>query len=396
MRRNAISLFFPVIFLLFSVCVSANSNLTKNQKEKSAELDKLRHVINDLQKDLTFARSSYDKRRNELRTYEKKIGHIANNLFKINRQLKTQTKTLRQQHKKEKALRLQLLQHKKTLKKQIRAAYSIGQQDYLKLLLNQQNPASLGRVLSYYDYFINVRSENINDVKTEITDIEQIQIAITQQTKKLAFLQASHSSEIQSLKEAKAQRKIVLAKLGKEIRSKGRKLEKMRQDEKRLERLLHTLMQAMPDIPEQAESLISFARQKGRLQWPIKGRIRKKYGASRKIGRLKWQGVIINAKEGAAVQAVSHGQVVFSDWLQGYGLLIIIDHGDNFMTLYGYNQSLYRAPGDWVEAGETIAAVGNSGGQIKSGVYFEIRRNGKPTNPSLWCSKNRHKKSARR
>ncbi len=408
MRFSAISLFIPFTFLLFNLFFSieiaaetsttdnTKNSLSKRQEAKSAELDKLRSVIKNLQKELTSARSSQDTLRDELRTHEKNIGRISSDLLSINRQLKNQTQILKQQQKNIVKLRKQLVQHKDVLTQQLRAAYSIGQQDYLKLLLNQQNPAALGRALSYYDYFIKVRSENVINVKSEITEIEQLRIAIEEQTKKLEFIQQTRSNEIQSLKNSKKQRKLVLSKLNKEIRSKSRKLTKMQGDEKRLERLLHTLMQAMPDIPEQVETLISFRRQKGQMQWPVKGRIRTKYGSSRKMGKLKWQGVIINAKEGEEVRAISHGQVAFADWLQGYGLLLIIDHGDNFMSLYGFNQSLYRNPGDWIEAGETIATVGNSGGHSKSGLYFEIRHNGKPTNPSLWCSSKTNKNSARR
>ncbi|NOX43856.1 MAG: peptidoglycan DD-metalloendopeptidase family protein [Gammaproteobacteria bacterium] len=398
------SLFFLIILLAFSVEIfadnaaknTANNNLTDRQKAKSEELDNLRNVIKNLQNKLNAARSSQGVLRNELRAHEKKIGSISNDLLQINNQLETQTQTLQEQQQKEQILQQQLSQHKNTLKQQLRAAYSIGQQDYLKLLLNQQNPATLGRTLSYYDYFIKVRSENVIEVKSKISEIEQLQIAIKQQTIKLESIQKSQSEEIHSLNNTKNQRKLVLTKLNKKIRSNSNKLKKMRGDEKRLERLLHALMQAMPDIPEQVETLINFGRQKGRLQWPVKGRIRTKYGSSRKTGKLKWQGVIINAKEGKEVRAISHGQIAFADWLQGYGLLVIIDHGDSFMSLYGFNQSLYRNPGDWIEAGETIATVGNSGGNTKPGLYFEIRRNGKPINPSLWCSDKTNKNSARR
>jgi len=393
------------ICLLFSISVTADTifsndaaknGLSTQQKAKSAELNNLRRVIKNLQKELTSARSSQDVLRNKLRAHEKRIGRVSTDLLEINRQLTIQTQALRQQQKKIAKQRKQLSRHKVILAQQLRAAYSVGQQDYLKLLLNQQNPASLGRTLSYYDYFIKVRSENVINVKSEIAEIELLQSAIQKQTTKLQSIQLSRTNEIQTLEDTKKQRKLVLSRLSKEIRSKSRKLGKMQDDEKRLERLLHTLMQAMPDIPEQVETLINFGHQKGKMNWPVTGQIRAKYGSSRKMGKLKWKGVIINAKEGAEVHAISHGQVAYADWLQGYGLLLIIDHGDKYMSLYGFNQSLYRNPGDWIEAGETIATVGNSGGNSQSGLYFEIRRNGKPTNPALWCSSKTNKNSARR
>lgn len=399
MRISAISLLLLFIFFISlatpTVAGPKSSSSTSSSANK-AELAKLRNVISDLQQELNAAQSSHDKMHNELRTHEKKIGAINTDLKKFNTQLKTHTLELRKQKKQEKKLRNDLYKHKDKLKQQIRTAYSIGNQDYLKLLLNQQNPATMGRVLSYYDYFIKVRAKNINTVKINIDAVKQIQNTIQANTEKLEILQQNRQLEIASLQQTKKERKQVLTRLGKEIQTKGRKLEKMRADEKRLQDLISTLRHALPDIPDQTENLINFARQKGQLRWPAKGKIRTRYGASRKMGKLKWQGVIIGANEGDEVKAISQGQVAFADWLQGYGLLVIIDHGDNFMSLYGFNQSLYKEPGDWIEAGETIATVGNSGGQTKSGLYFEIRRNGKPTNPSIWCSNKPNKKSARR
>ena len=400
MRTYAISLFFILILTPFNAVISAeqsSANKSANNKAtQTAELKKLRSVIKTLQNELNVARSSHDKLRQELRHHEKKIGNISSELTQLNNQLKTHTRALRKQQKQEKLLRSELYNHRNNLKQQVRSAYTIGNQGHLKLLLNQQNPATLGRVLSYYDYFIKVRAKNINEVIDKLSKVEKLQASIKQEKFKLEQIQRSLSEEKQALGQTKKRRVSILVKLDKDIRSKDRKLGNMLEDEKRLERLLKTLKQALPVFPDKTETLTSFARQKGYLQWPVKGRLRVKYGSSRKLGKLRWQGVVINAREGSEVSAISHGQVVFSDWLQGYGLLVIIDHGDNFMSLYGFNQSLYKGPGDWVEAGDIIATVGESGGQTKSGLYFEIRKNGKPTNPSRWCSNKKNKKSARR
>jgi len=399
-RTYAISLFFILILTPFNAVISAeqsSANKSANNKAtQTAELKKLRSVIKTLQNELNVARSSHDKLRQELRHHEKKIGNISSELTQLNNQLKTHTRALRKQQKQEKLLRSELYNHRNNLKQQVRSAYTIGNQGHLKLLLNQQNPATLGRVLSYYDYFIKVRAKNINEVIDKLSKVEKLQASIKQEKFKLEQIQRSLSEEKQALGQTKKRRVSILVKLDKDIRSKDRKLGNMLEDEKRLERLLKTLKQALPVFPDKTETLTSFARQKGYLQWPVKGRLRVKYGSSRKLGKLRWQGVVINAREGSEVSAISHGQVVFSDWLQGYGLLVIIDHGDNFMSLYGFNQSLYKGPGDWVEAGDIIATVGESGGQTKSGLYFEIRKNGKPTNPSRWCSNKKNKKSARR
>lgn len=168
----------------------------------------------------------------------------------------------------------------------------------------------------------------------------------------------------------------------------------MQEDERRLQRLLDSLATAPRDnsqtpaegeLASEGTEHTPFLTLRGRLQWPSRGKLTTRYGSARKVGKLKWQGVNIKAPEGTEVHAISHGRVAFSDWLRGFGLLTIIDHGDGYMSLYGGNQSLFKEVGDWVEAGEVIAGVGNSGGRKNSALYFEIRHNGKPTNPLKWC-----------
>ena len=149
------------------------------------------------------------------------------------------------------------------------------------------------------------------------------------------------------------------------------------------------------DLPTEQGERKAFAGLRGKLKWPSRGRLANRYGSRRKEGKLKWQGVMIKAPEGTEVTAISHGRIAFSDWLRGFGLLTIIDHGDGYMSLYGGNQSLYKEVGDWVEAGDVIASVGNSGGHRETALYFEIRHNGKPTNPLKWC-RNKPKKLAKR
>jgi len=149
---------------------------------------------------------------------------------------------------------------------------------------------------------------------------------------------------------------------------------------------LKSLGELLADIPQSPSDKEPFHNQKGHIPWPVQGKLLAKFGSSREKGDLKWNGVLISAAYGEPVQAISHGRVAFSDWLQGYGFITIIDHGDGYMSLYGHNESLFKQAGDWVESGEVIATVGDSGGQPGPGVYFEIRARGKPINPGLWCS----------
>jgi len=177
----------------------------------------------------------------------------------------------------------------------------------------------------------------------------------------------------------------LLADLHRTISGQGQELERLRENEHRLESLLEEL-RAQP-APDMTQEVIAFDELKGRLPWPARGSLASKFGTPRKSGALKWQGVIIAAAGGQDVTAISRGRVVYADWLRHFGLLLIIDHGNGYMSLYGHNQSLFKERGDWVEAGETIASVGDSGGHAETGLYFEIRRRGTPVNPVQWCRK---------
>ena len=158
-------------------------------------------------------------------------------------------------------------------------------------------------------------------------------------------------------------------------------------NEKQLERVLNVITESMPEILTEPGEHKAFASLKGKLYWPALGTVRALFGKPRKVAKIKWNGVIIKARRGNNVRAISHGRVAYADWLRGYGLLIIIDHGDGYMSLYGHNEDIRKETGDWVEEGEIIGSVGNTGGQAKTGLYFEIRHNGKPTNPKIWCRK---------
>ena len=171
----------------------------------------------------------------------------------------------------------------------------------------------------------------------------------------------------------------------KEIATQGSRLKKFVADEQQLQQLLKEIRNIMPSMLTEIDKRETFSKRRGQLKWPVKGKVKRIFGKSRQAANLKWNGVLISSNEGNNVRAISHGRVAYADWLRGYGMLVIIDHGDGYMTLYGYNQALYKETGDWVEEGEVIASVGRSGGQLKSGLYFEVRVKGQPSNPAKWC-----------
>jgi septal ring factor EnvC (AmiA/AmiB activator) len=179
----------------------------------------------------------------------------------------------------------------------------------------------------------------------------------------------------------------LLAALEREIGAKDRRLKALVEDEARLQRVLATLRRALADLPRGFDAEKPFPTQRGHLPWPASGSVKAAFGARRGVGELKWNGILIAAPEGRAVHAVHRGRVAFADWLRGFGLLMIVDHGDGYMSLYGHNQHLLKEVGEWVEAGEAVASVGASGGRAESGLYFEIRHDGRPVDPVRWLAR---------
>ena len=380
--------------MLLSLLAAAGSAqagaLSESERQaRAGELAQLRERMQVLSEELARTRRLHDSVQHTLGEIETRIGRQARELRQRGRRLRAQRKRLAQLKKEKRQAEQDLARQRELLARQVRSAFMIGRQEYLKFLLNQEDPARLGRTLVYYDYFNRARSEQIGRVQTALARIETLSGEIRAETRQLQRLQEEQLAEKQALEKNYSERALVLARLNREIKNKDQKLAQMRADEKRLQRLLQAINEAMPDIFAEAGEHKPFASYRGKLTWPVAGKVQRLFGKRRRAGKLKWNGVIIKAARGREVHAISHGRVAYADWLRGYGLLLILDHGDGYMSLYGHNQSLYKETGDWVEAGEVIGEVGDSGGQQSSGLYFEIRYQGKPTNPGRWCKRSR-------
>ena len=216
--------------------------------------------------------------------------------------------------------------------------------------------------------------QRLADTEHEILDEET----------QLAVLQQEQQAELDAMQRLQDERKDVVAQLTEELNDQGRQLDRLQSDERDLKTLISGLEEALADIPAEDPQQLRFAGLRGRLPWPAQGRIANRFGAP-KLGSLVWDGVMISAPEGREVRAVHHGRVAFADWLRGFGLLLIVDHGDGYMTLYGHNQSLFKEAGDWVDVNEPVALVGSSGGREQAGVYFGIRHQGRAVDPARWC-----------
>ncbi|UCE89874.1 MAG: peptidoglycan DD-metalloendopeptidase family protein [Pseudomonadota bacterium] len=356
---------------------------------KAQELERLRERIEELRGDLDSMRGKQGEARNELRSTETRIGALIKSLRVLERKLAARQARLAELRGEQRRHRSELSEQRELLVQQVQAAYAIGRQEYMKLVLNQEDPAVVGRVFAYYDYFNRARSARIEQALGTLTRLGELERDIEVENAKLRELSKRQQRARVALESSRRARELAVSRLTSAIHNKGEELTRMLESERQLGKLLNAIQEVMPDIPEQPGKQMVFARQKGKLTWPTKGKVRALYGKRRAEGNVKWNGIIISAGEGTDVHAVSHGRVAYADWLRGYGLLLIVDHGDGYMSLYGHNQSLYKETGDWVEAGELVASVGASGGQRSAGLYFEIRHNGRPTNPLKWCRKTR-------
>jgi murein hydrolase activator len=270
---------------------------------------------------------------------------------------------------------------------QVRAAYMIGRQEQLKLLLNQSNPASLGRTLAYYGYFAGERSRKIDTIQGQVLRLQQLVAEIDQQSAQLVTLENDASREMAGLEHARTDRADALAALSKQVASANQELAELKREEQAVESLVADLERVLQDFPVDATQ--SFDRMRGKLPWPVLGRVTAHYQEqhANSAAGMRWNGEMIEAARGAKIRAPYFGRVVYADWLQGLGLLLIIGHSGGYMTLYGHAEVLYKSVGDWVAPGDVIAALSDANGAAPQ-LYFEIREGRKTVDPKVWLKTN--------
>ena len=344
-------------------------------------LEQLREQIDLLEQDLGGLEQRSEKEQKALRTVEIEIGRLSRRLRLLKGKLRKQHNRLQQLEMQRRQYESAVEKQRRSLERQLRTAYMIGRQAYLKMVLNQQEPWKLGRVLIYYDYFNRARAERIHRLREQLTHLRRLATEAREERSTIARLTEQREREKRALDRSKRKREEVLAALRQKIGEGRARLERLRKDEADLKALLLRLKRQA----KQSSGPSPFGEgNRGRFLWPVDGPIKAAFGSPR-TRELRWKGVLIDAPEGAPVKAISAGRVVFADWLRGYGLLVIVDHGSGYMSLYGHNQSIRKEEGSQVEAGEVISTVGNSGGNVHSGLYFEIRRDGQPVDPAQWC-----------
>ncbi|WP_347260172.1 peptidoglycan DD-metalloendopeptidase family protein [Rudaea sp.] len=317
-----------------------------------------------------------------LRDQDLKVAAVAKELRAIEQKLADQQDKLRQLEGQRDALDVKLAAQRETLAALLRSAYAVGRGEELKLLLAQEDVAKIGRMLEYFHYFERARVGQIQALLRDLDALAQVHKAIDEETAQLTATRVRRADEAEQLDAERTARAQVLADLDRQLKDDQARLAALGQDEKELGDLLARLRDVFADIPKQLAGAEPFASQRGRLNWPVRGRLLAGFGV--RSGERVSSGVVIAAAEGAEVHAVSHGRVVFADWMRGFGLLLIVDHGDGYLSLYGYNETLLKDVGDWVNANEVVATSGSTGGQKTPGAYFELRAQGKPVDPRAW------------
>lgn len=317
-----------------------------------------------------------------LRDQDLKVASAAKELRAIEQKLAGQQDKLAELEVRRDALNVKLAAQRDTLAALLRSAYVVGRGEELKLLLAQEDVAKIGRMLEYFHYFERARVAQIEALLKDLDALAQVHKAIEDETAQLAAIRTQRADEAKQLDAERVQRAQLLADLDRQLKDDQARLAALGQDEKELSDLLAKLRDVFADIPKQLAGAEPFASLRGRLNWPVRGRLVSGFGA--RSGERVNSGIVIAAAEGAEVHAVSHGRVVFADWMRGFGLLLIVDHGDGYLSLYGYNETLLKDVGDWVSANETVATSGSTGGQKVPGAYFELRAQGKPVDPRGW------------
>ncbi|WP_238738790.1 murein hydrolase activator EnvC family protein [Pseudomonas putida] len=435
------------LILLALSCVLSPA-FADERAQTQQQLDATRQDIAELKKTLSKLQEEKAGVQKDLKATETDIGNLEKQVEALQQELKKTEGELERLDTEKKKLQSARVEQQRLIAIQARSAYqNNGREEYLKLLLNQQNPEKFARTLTYYDYLSKARLEQLRTFNETLRQLANVEQAISSQQQQLLAQRTDLDSRRQALETERAKRQQVLAKLNSDVKDRDQKLQAREQDQADLAKVLKTIEETLArqareaeearkkallaqqeaekrrqqealaaaaardrarepaepaepvEPPKKARTTLgpmvssdganyggAFSAARGKLPWPVNGRLLARFGDARgSDARAKWDGVMISANPGTQVRAVHGGRVVFADWLRGAGLLVILDHGNGYLSLYGHNQSLLKNAGDIVKAGEAISTVGDSGGQDAAGLYFAIRQQGRPADPSQWC-----------
>jgi septal ring factor EnvC (AmiA/AmiB activator) len=373
-----------LLWLGAPVATAAQKQATPAQKE--AELRKVNDRIEKIQKSVNADIEKRDRLSAELRGAELGVQSARKTLDEVRAQRLAAEGRLRELEAEEAKLESDLAAERGALAGELRAAYVNGREEQLKLLLNQEDPATFGRMLQYYGYFGRARAERISGIRDKLEHLVLVRDKIAAERDRLAAIEADQQRQVEALRSAQDKRAKAVAAIEGDIKSQRGQLKRLQSQAAALEKLIADLRKAIDSGPVAKQA--PFEPLRGKLPWPVReGRVLARYGQPRAGGSMKWQGMLIGTQRGARVRAPFAGRVVYADWLPGMGLMVVLDHGGGYLSLYGHNEELFRKVGETVAAGDVIGSVGDSGGHNEPALYFEVRRGRTPVNPENWLQK---------
>ena len=350
--------------------------------EAERELDEVRARIEELQDKVRETDALRSSAQQALREAELAEAGTRKKLAVISRDLTATRKRLGELKIRVAERRTELAAYADALADQLRLAYMTGREEWLRVMLNREDPVEVSRQLVYYSYIARQRTELMAEVRSKIEFLRAAVAEVAAEQGRLEALESKQQTRLAELSAARKERSIALARIDEDISDRSDRLTALQEEARSLETLVADLTRLLTSLP--AGDAVPFTDRKGDMAWPVKGRKIGSFGRPRADGQLRWEGIMMSAGAGTDVRALHHGRVVFADWLPGMGLLIVLDHGDGYMSLYGHNQDLLRDVGEWVSPDTVIARVGDSGGMADPGLYFEIRKDGSPVDPADW------------
>lgn len=378
--------------LVLSISLLASSVLADDSvlERQRRDLETIEREVETVRRDLATQRAARAELARELQQAERDVASLARAGHQLAIEIADQESVIERLRRALADEQQALAREQRALADLLRAVYAAGPADRLKLILNQEDGHRLTRLLSYYDYINRQRRERILGTQARATRLVELAAAADEEVDRLRRLAEHQGRSQQKLEEAQTRRRALLAELEQTIAGRGERVAQLEADAETLRRLITSLEQREQIDAEADVQLVPIAQRRGQLGWPVPGRLVTRFGAPKDGGPMTWDGIVLAVPEGVPVRAVHPGRVVYADWLRGLGLLLIIDHDDGFLTLYGHNQALLKEAGEWVVAGETIALSGTTGGRDAVGLYFALRHQGRPVNPEQWLAARAH------
>jgi septal ring factor EnvC (AmiA/AmiB activator) len=381
---------------LFYLCV-INSAFASEKQDQQKELNNLRSRIAKVQREMDHTKESKSRAVDALRESERAISDSNRKIAELAEQRRTADQKLASLKTQQTHLFSDIQTQQSLLSKQLYLQYTSGNPSYFEQFFSSQETSQLARNLQYYQYIARDRATGINALRSNLNVLKTNRAETLEQSAALTVLSAKEVAQRSSLKRSQQARQQTLKKFSQRLRQQRREVNRLQRDETHLAQLVDKLakMLAQPrsnsifsndNLPDNRFDEHPFEQLKGKLVLPVKGAITNHFGTPRPDSTVLWKGLFLNATNGQAVKTVAAGRVVFADWLRGFGNLLIVDHGMGYMSLYGNNETLFKQVGDLLIGGDTIASVGNSGGNEESGLYFELRHESKPFDPIRWLA----------